>query len=175
MAVTTRNPRDGVAPQVPERPEGGLYRFEMIFDGGRFRAYADSATELCGQLIEGYGELESQVAQAAARIQHAVRAQVLLQAAIVADADLASCSAGERATLVGPRHVPPAVAVWEADVPLVLVDVYYEPLGELPLPVGRPRGGGPERSNLVWLRPGDEAELLSSLAEAGVVVLSELD
>ncbi len=65
--------------------------------------------------------------------------------------------------------------VWEADVPLVLVDSYYDPVGPLARPEGRPRGGGPEGSNLVWLRPGDEAELLESLADAGVVVISELD
>ena len=175
MAVLTRNPREGVAPDVPHRPDGGLYRFEMIFDGGRYRAYADSVTELCEQLIPGYAELEDDVSQAAARIQHAVRAQVLLQAAIVVDADLAGCSGEEQEVLLGPRHVPPTLEVWEADVPLVLVDTYYEPVGRLPQPEGRPRGGGPEGSNLIWLRPGDEAELLASLADAGVVVVSELD
>ncbi len=56
--------------------------------------------------------------------------------------------------------------------PLVLVDVYYEPLGTLPRPRGRPRGGGPEGSNLIWLRPGDEAELVESLAELGFIVVS---
>ena len=175
MAVLTRNPREGVAPEVPQRSDGGLYRFEMIFDGGSYRAYADTVTELCEQLIPGYAELEDDVSQAAARIQHAVRAQVLLQAAIVADADLSGCSGAERELLVGPRHVPPAIEAWEADVALVLVDTYYEPLGRLPRPEGRPRGGGPPGSNLIWLRPGDEAELLASLADAGVVVASELD
>ena len=173
--VVTRNPRDGVAPEIPHRSDGGLYRFEMIFDAGRYRAYADTATELCEQLIPGYAELVDDVSQAAARIQYAVRAQVLLQAAIVAEADLSSCSGEERALLGGPRHVPPAIEVWEAEGPLVLVDTYYEPLGRVPAPEGRPRGGGPSGSNLIWLRPGDEAELLTSLGDAGVVVLSELD
>jgi hypothetical protein len=175
MAVLTRNPREGVAPEIPQRPEGGLYRFELIFDNGGYRAYADTVTELCEQLIEGYSELDDDVMQAAARIQHAVRAQVLLQAAIVAEADLSSCSPEEQEVLFGSRHVPPVLEVWEADVALVLVDTYYEPLGRLPRPEGRPRGGGPEGSNLIWIRPADEAELLESLADAGVVVVSELD
>lgn len=175
MAVLSRNPREGVAPEVPQRPEGGLYRFELIFDGGRYRAYADTVTELCEQLIHGYAALDDDVSQAAARIQHAVRAQVQLQAAIVADVGLSGCSAEERELVLGPRHVPPALEVWAADVPLVLVDTYYEPLGALPRPQGRPRSGGAPDSNLVWLRPGDEAELLESLADAGVVVVSELD
>ena len=175
MAVVTRNPRADVAPEVPQRPDGGLFRFEMIFDGGRYRAYADTATELCEQLIPGYAELADDVSQAAARIQYAVRAQVHLQAAIVAEADLPGCSAEERELLLGPRHVPPVLETWEAEVPLVLVDTYYEPFGRLPQPQGRPRGDGAEGSNLIWLRPGDEAELLTSLADAGVLVLSELD
>ena len=175
MSVVTRNSRGGIAPTVPHRPDGTLYRFEMIFDGGRYRAYADTATELCEQLIDGYADLDDDVAQAAARIQHAVRAQVLLQAAIVAEADLSGCSSQERELLLGPRHVPPQLEVWEAEVPLVLVDSYYEPLGRLPQPRGRPRNGGTEDSNLIWLRPGDEAELLTSLADAGVLVISELD
>lgn len=174
MALVTRNPRDGVVPEVPQRPEGGLYRFEMIFDGGRYRAYADTVTELCEQLIHGYAGLEDDVSQAAARIQHAVRAQVQLQAALVAEADLSSCSPEEQELLLGARHVPPALEVWEADVPLVLVDTYYEPLGGLPRPRGCPRAG-PEDSNLIWLCPADEAELLASLADAGVLVVSELD
>ena len=175
MAVVTRNPSADVPPEVPHRPDGGLFRFEMIFDGGRYRAYADTATELCEQLIPGYAELADDVSQAAARIQYAVRAQVHLQAAIVAEADLSRCSAEEQELLLGPRHVPPVLEAWEADVPLVLVDSYYEPFGGLPQPQGHPRGGGAEGSNLIWLRPGDEAELLTSLADAGVLVLSELN
>jgi hypothetical protein len=175
MAVVTRNPREGAAPDVPHRLDGGLYRFEMIFDGGHYRAYADTATELCEALIPGYADVDGDVSQAAARIQCAVRAQVLLQAAAVAEGDLSSCSLEERELLLGPRHVPPAIEVWEAEVPLVLVDTYYHPLGRLPQPRGRARGGGAEGSNLIWLRPGDEAELLTSLADAGVVVVSELE
>lgn len=104
-----------------------------------------------------------------------VRVQVQLQAALVTEADLSRCRPDEQALLLGSRHVPPVLEVWEADVPLVLVDTYYEPLGALPRPRGRPRGGGPEDSNVIWLRPADEAELLASLADAGVVVVAELD
>ena len=168
--IVTRNPRGATAVEAPRRPDGGLYRFEMIYDGLKYRAYADTATELCGLLIPGYAELEHDTEQAAARIQFAVGMQVQLQAAIATEADLEACSPAERELLLGPRHVPPAVASWEADVPLVLVDVFYEPVGELPRPAGRPRGGG--EPNLIWLRPSDEVELLSSLHRAGLVVLA---
>jgi hypothetical protein len=174
-SVVVANARDGIEPSVPRRPDGGLYRYEMIFAGFAARAYADTITELCEHLIAGYAEIRNDVAQAAARIEYAVRAQVQLQAQVLTRYGVEECTPAEREVLLGSRHEPPAVAVWQPDAPLVLVDVYYEPLGPLPRPRGRPRGGGPEDSNLVWLRAGDEADLIDSLAEAGLIVVSVAD
>lgn len=78
-SVVTANPTEGADPSVPRRADGSLYRYEMIFGGFTARVYADSVTELCEHLITGYAELEEDVAQAAARIEHAVRAQVQLR------------------------------------------------------------------------------------------------
>jgi hypothetical protein len=171
-SVVIANARDGIKPSVPRRPDGGLYRFEMIFGGFAARAYADTMTELCEHLIAGYAELRDDVAQATAPIDYVVRAQVQLQAQVLSQYGVERCTPAEREVLLGSRHEPPAVAVWQPDVPLVLVDVYYEPLGPLPRPVGRPRGGGAQGSNLIWLRASDEADLIESLAEAGVIVVS---
>ena len=170
--IVTRNPRGPVTVEAPRRPDGGLYRFEMIYDGLKYRAYADTAIELCGLFIPGYSELEDDTERAEARIRFAVGTQVQLQAAIVAEVGLEACSPSERQALLGARHVPLELATWEADVRLVLVDVFYQPLGELPRPAGRPSGGGEPDSNVIWLSPADEAELLSSLHRAGLVVLS---
>ena len=71
--------------------------------------------------------------------------------------------------LLGTRHVRPAPDVWRADVPLVLVDVYYEPFGDVARPTGRPRNGGEDDSNVLWLSALDELSILSSMAEAGVI------
>jgi hypothetical protein len=174
-AVVIRNPRGpGAPPAPPSRADGGEYRFEMLFDGLKYRGYADTVTELCEQLIAGYSEIDGQVAQAAARILYAVGVQVHLQAELTLDDEtLEQCTPAEQEVLLGSRHVPPEIDVWEADIPLVLVDVYYEPLGPLPRPTGRPRSGGEADSNLIWLRPADEAELLTSLAEIGVITLGE--
>jgi hypothetical protein len=51
---------------------------------------------------------------------------------------------------------------------LLWVDTCYQPPGPLP----RPAGGYPPRT-LIWLRPADEAELLTSLDAAGEVTLDE--
>ncbi len=171
-SVVVANAQEGADPSVPRRADGSLYRYEMIFGGFAARVYADSVTELCEHLITGYAELDDDVAQAAARIQHAVRAQVHVQADIVAQHGMEGCTPAERELLLGSRHEPPMVGEWQPDVPLVLVDVYYEPLGPLPQPKGQPRGGGPEGSNLIWLRAGDEADLVESLAEVGLIVVS---
>jgi hypothetical protein len=170
---TVRNTRGNLRPEVPLKADRSYYRYELIYDGAKYRAYADTISELCAVLIgDGYpgaGELEA----AAARIRYTVSVQVGLQASFVGEQGLSSCTPAERELLLGPRHVPPRPGVWEADLPLVLVDTYYDPLGALPRPVGRPRGGGGADSNLIWLSPSTEESLLRSLAAAGVVVLSE--
>jgi hypothetical protein len=173
MVETIRNTRGSAQPEVPVKADGSYFRFELIHDGGKYRSYADSAGELCAALIEGYPAGNAQEA-AAARIRYAVSSQVSLQASIDAEENLSSCTTAERELLLGSRHVPPEPDVWEADVPLVLVDTYYRPLGELPRPEGRPRGGSGPDSNLIWLSPATEESLVRSLAEAGVVVLSEV-
>ena len=176
-AVVIRNTfGDAPPPPPPRKADGAAYRFEMIYDAGKYRAYADTVTELCEELIAGYSEIDDEVAQAAARILYAVGAQVRLQAEIIVDdvAAMATATPAERELLLGARHVPPELEVWEADLPLVLVATYYQPLGPLTRPVGRPRGGGPVDSNLIWLRPADEAELISSLDEIALISLGEL-
>ena len=174
MVETIRNTRGTAQPEVPVKADGSYFRFELIHDAGKYRSYADDASELCAALIGDYPAGDALEA-AAARIRYAVTVQVRLQAAIDAEEDLSSCTPSERELLLGSRHVPPELEVWEADVPLVLVDTYYRPLGELQRPVGGPRGGRDHPdSNLIWLSPATEESLVRSLAEAGVVVLSEI-
>lgn len=95
-SVVVANAQEGADPSVPRRADGGLYRYEMIFGGFAARVYADSVTELCEHLIAGYAELDGDVAPAAARIEYAVRAQVQLQADIVARHGMEGCTPAER-------------------------------------------------------------------------------
>jgi hypothetical protein len=165
--IVVRNTRGPSLPEVPMRPDGTPYRFEMIFDGFGYRAYADTLAELCEALIEGYGELTDDRTRYKARIVNAVTHQVQLQAALNAQGDLEACTEAEREVLLGPRHLQPQVASWDCAIPLVLVDVYYKPVGELPRPGGRSDG----HPNVIWLSPATEEVYLRSLAEVGAIVL----
>jgi hypothetical protein len=160
---------------------GDLYRYELTYDGDHRRAYADSLTELCGALIEGYepseitdrllsegvpvdrledlvgGELDEM------RIVHTVGVQVRLQADINAQASLEDLRELQVATLRGDRVTQPAVDRWDAPVPLVLSTHDYQPQGDRPRPDG----------NIIWLDPRDEATFLGTLEAAGLVRLAE--
>src|SRR6266516_2978265 len=108
MTQLIRNPQGETPPPAPTRPDGTPYRFEMIFDGGGWRAYADEPADLVAELIPGYGELDSPVARAEARIAYATSAQVALQAMLNSERGLDDCDEQERQMLLGPRHQPPA-------------------------------------------------------------------
>jgi hypothetical protein len=164
--VITRSPRGDVPSTPPRRPDGTAYRFELIYDGAKHRAYADDLVELMGALIPGYESLDGP-SRAVERLVAAVRAQVRLQAWLCAEGDLEACSAEEREILLGSRHQPPAVERWEALIPLVLVENYYEPQGGLPRPEGVPQWGGGPDSNLIWIDASSEMALFLSLHLAG--------
>jgi hypothetical protein len=161
----------GAAPEgvrIPVRSDHRPYRFEMMFNGFTERAYADTPDELLGFLISGYARLDERQRHAA-RIKFAVRAQVITQAEINTGYDLGTLPPGEQAVLTGHRNTPPEVEEWAAEVPLVLVDVYYQPLGSLPRPVTEV--AAPD--NLLWISPADPYDLLVSLHRAGFLILNE--
>jgi hypothetical protein len=167
--VRVRNVLGPLQVRPPTRPDGALYRFELIYDGGRWRGYADTTDELVDAMIPGYSDLDP-ARQSEARLTYAVRAQVMLQAELNVDIGLDGCREEEKDLLRGDRSVPPAPDVWTAPVPLVLVASFYAPAGDLVAPLG---AGGPP--NLVWLDPTSADALLRSLSRAGVVQLSQAD
>jgi hypothetical protein len=121
----------------------------MLADGGNSRVYADTPEELLGYLIPGY-EAAGEVEQLTSRILFANTAAVALQAYAVSDADV-ELTEEERRALEAPREVSPQVAVWESEIPLVLVTTYYQPQGALPCPSGKALCTGEEGGNLIWL------------------------
>jgi hypothetical protein len=145
----------------------------MIFADFGYRAYADATAELCEALIAGYADLPDERARFKARILNAVTQQVHLQAELNDQGGLELCTEAEREVLLGPRHLQPRVGQWECAIPLVLVDVYYEPYGEIPRPVAAAETGDDGR--LIWLSPMTEDAYLRSLAQAGALDLADLE
>ncbi|ATM24740.1 hypothetical protein SMD44_p10241 (plasmid) [Streptomyces alboflavus] len=163
--IRTRNATAAATPLAPPtKDDGTTYVFEMIYDGGKWRGYADTPTELLVGLIPEYPELESPKERAAARIRLALRLQVQLQAVLATPEDLAQCTPEQQQAILAPRDTPPVLNHWDAPVPLVLVTTFYKPTGRLRRPTG------PENS-LLWIEPDDEWALLRSLAEIGVIHL----
>ena len=153
------------------RPDNSPYRFEMLFNGFTERAYADSADELLAFLIRGYDRMREQE-RLAARLHYAVRAQVTVQADINEFSDMSAVAPEEYVVLQGHRNTPPEVAEWTTEVPLVLVDVYYAPLGDLPRPVST-IADVEHPPNILWVSPTESYEFLVSLHRVGLIALHE--
>lgn len=173
MPVLVRNVSVGddlSALAVPTRPDGTFYRYEMICDGGWSRLYDDSVVGLMTHLVPGYTRYDDDQ-RLAARIRHAVDAQVALQARLNVFFAATPRNNQEQDVLNGPRHVQPNVSEWNCEVPLVLVDAFYEPYANAPRPVsGIADVAMPP--NLWWLRPADgDLEYLRSLHETSVIDL----
>ncbi|MFJ3639692.1 hypothetical protein ACIPRD_08060 [Streptomyces sp. NPDC090108] len=168
MTSTTRRNRPGRPPGPPPvRQDGTPYRFEMVHDGGTWRTFGDRPAELLAALVPGYPGPDDPVAAARARIRHAVRIQVLVQAAVNTEKGESGCTREQLDVLRGDRTRQPEVDEWSAPVPLVLVDCFYAPTTGIPVPVPVPPG------EIWWLRTRTEWDYLRSLARLGLIVLAE--
>lgn len=158
---------------VPTRPDGTFYRYEMVTDGGWSRYYDDDSAALVGFLISGYAALTDPTDRLAARIQHAVDLQVRLQARLnVFFADYPRTDEEQR-ILTAPRSTPPRVEDWTSDIPLVLVDAFYSPHGQLPLPDAPQPLLDDAPPTIWWLRPaGSDLDYLRSLHAASLIDLN---
>ena len=164
--AATRIRVTGTGPvSAPRRPDGRPFRYELIHDGGGWRAYADTLEPLVAELIDGYWQAPAGE-RPELRVSYAVRMQVRLQAERNVAYGLDGCTDEQRQVLLADRRTAPVVPLWQAPVPLVLVAAFYQPAGERPRPVAVPPG------EIVWLDPATEESLLRSLHRAGAVVLA---
>jgi hypothetical protein len=174
-AVIVRNSREGEAPADPPRhDDGALYPYAMFYDGLKYIAYADDLVDLLETLSPGYQE-KSEGEQLQARIRLAIDAQVGVQANINANIDPEKWNAlseEDRAVLTGPRYEQPRVDFWDPEVPLVVVESGYAPYTDIDQPIsGIADVQNPP--NMIWLRPIDEWDLLTSLHDAGFITLHQ--
>lgn len=168
LSNTTEADADNL--EVPVHDDGAPYRFEMIFNGLVDRAYADTAEDLLDCLIRGYGS-QTPAERLAARLAHAVRTQTTVQADINwQHNNLTDCTAQEVTVLTASRATPPTIGTWSSEVPIVLVDLFYLPLGSLPSPTST-IADVEDPPNIFWLRVEDETAYLLSLASVGHIDL----
>jgi hypothetical protein len=167
--IPTATPLTDMA--IPTRPDGSYYRYEMLCDGGWTRLYDDSVTALIAYLIPGY-ETQDEQQRLTSRVRHAVDMQVRMQAQLGVLFSASERTADEERILTAPRHIAPVVDQWTSDIPLVLVDIFYQPYTDTP----RPSSGMFDvnsADNMWWLRPAEgDLEYLRSLHEASLIDLN---
>ena len=170
--ITKNRPGKGGGLEVPTREDGTAFAWAMRFSQGTRLAFADDVEELCAVLCGAdyltLGEQERLVA----RIRVALRFQVVVQAALVHEAQQNGCwdrlTSVEREVVMAPRFEQPYG--WSRDLlggdwwtatecPLVLVSTGYL---DRPTPEGDPAA-------LWWIDPLTPEDLLSSLADVFVL------
>lgn len=171
MAISIKNTsqhKDLDALNIPCRPDGQRYLYEMICDNGWSRVYDDLAAGLLGHFIEDYENLSEQN-KLEARIKHAYDIQVITQARLLTFYSSEDITQEEKEVLLAPRHVQPAIESWACPIPLILIDSYYFPYSQTPRPyseiddVAMP-------SNIWWLKPSaSDLEYLKSLNDFSII------
>lgn len=157
-----------VPPLAPRKPDGSLYRYEMLYAGYTQRTYADDHQTLVDALIEGYSRL-SATDQWVARLAFMNRAAVVAQAHLNTHPALPSLPLAQRTILQGSRHEPIVVDTWDCPVPLILMATDYLPAGKIPKP-RRTQGMPP---NVIYVDPSDDGTFIESLHDIAVVTLNE--
>jgi len=168
--ITTEPDRETT---LPARPDGSPWPF-LLVHGDRVTG-ADTAGELLALLIPGYGRLsdddtghdDALWARYESALATATQLQETLLGAAAENGDFDAATADEAilTALLTDKATPYAGPVWRQRVPLVLIDTDYQPFTRRPRPDGR----------VVYLRPAQERDYLTSLAEAGVIQFLRAD
>lgn len=168
VIVSNTTETDEIPLEVPVKADGTPFRFEMLFNGLVDRAYADDVADLIGCMIPRYQTM-SDGERLAARLHHATRTQTTVQADINwTHRNLTGCTPEEQVILSASRATPPEIREWSSTVPIVLIDVYYEPIGRLPCPTST-LADVTSPPNIFWLRVEDEYDYLMSLGSIGFI------
>jgi len=153
--------RRGTTPTPSRRPDGTLYRYELIDPDDRWRVYADEPADLVAELIPGYVEAAA-TDRAVARESMAQRLRAAFQAELLAATGADELTEQQRLAFDGA-----ATTTWTGSTPLVLVEGAYAPAGPLPRPVAEPP------AQILWIDPSEDGALLRSLHYLGILVLAE--
>ena len=172
-AIILQNNMEADGPVSPPSHEDGQgYRYCMYYRNDADVAFADTYDELMDVLIPGYNDMNDDD-QAYQRILLAQSVAAQIQALLMVDVDTATLSEEEQAVLNAPRGgVQPEANWWISEVPLVVVETSYKPFTDVPRPASGISSAA-DASNLIWIRPAEDEELLLSLHEVGYLRLME--
>ncbi len=171
-SVLLKNNNEEDGPVIaPVHEDGTGYAYCMYFNGNSEVAFADTPDELINYLAPGYTEL-SEDDRDVARIRVATSAAAQVQAEVLYDVTPEDVTQEEWAILNAPRSIEqPRADWWTTEVPLVVVETAYAPYTDVPRPASGLADGVADASNLWWIRPMEEEDLLVSLAEVGYLSL----
>lgn len=157
-------------PNQPEQPPGTAdvsYSIEAVHD--KWRIYADTPEEVLGLLIDGYADQTDEQARLQVRLKLACRARVMVQTLLNAGESFEQATVEETHILLHRGDTPPVVAEWECAIPLVLITLFYQPIGNLPQPRTLPPG------QIWWIDPSTAPSLLETLHQVRWLDLAPTD
>ncbi|GEM_PF-6934977 len=145
------------------------WRLVVSFVFGNDAVGGEDWTDICNEVIPGYAALttEQYVERLVARVKYLTKVQVAYQALLNANVDMSGETPEAKAILTGDRLRQPDVGHWTSRFPLILVDFGYQGTRYLKdSSDGLPR---PYGDAIVWLDPGDETSVFTSMAHAQIV------
>lgn len=193
LTSNNRSARDNVAPAPATKEDGSGYAWRMFFDNGQRIADADTLPEIIDVLIPGYAEFTTFDEKFTARFELAKRVQMLARSSILSTLSnevLENVKDWEYGILAWDKfddpygwgdgslepnvdYDPNVLDVWSSDVPLVLINTFYQPFTDIATPLSPYGEISGLVKNLIWLKPSDELEFLRSLSRIGYITFGQ--
>lgn len=147
------------AVHVPPHPEGERWLVVWVGPDGN-AVFADSMTDVIGEIIPGYLDLDDEDEDDLAldaRIVALAQASSRAQAARLAAEPDHPLSEDELNVALLPKQQAPDITAWNPALPLLLLTTHYAPYTDEPRPEGA----------IVWMDPSTELTFLASLQKVG--------
>ncbi len=150
--------------EPPIKKDGSYYPLEMLFNGLWECVYSDTYDELLEILIPGYiaGNEEERAYLITSYFQQAA---AIAQALFLNNFDPSEYNDEEKAILLAHKYNPVEIDTWASEIPLILLDVCYEPYTN----VAKPQAVGD--GVILWLKIGNAETVLRSLSSIGNINL----
>jgi hypothetical protein len=166
-----RATRDASVPAPSLKDNGDTYNWRMFFDGQGQIADTDEILDLMDLLIDGYSSMNAD-RRFYARLQYMQTVQYRKRVEILANLtpeQFDGLNTEERALLERNEPFDPPgtwgedeLGMWESEVPLVLIDVFYAPYTPEPRPMSS-HGDYENVPNIIWLRIANDMQFLETL------------